>query len=212
MPTIYHNLLTIKDEGKADEVFETMGTEESAFDFNVIVPKPESFEHGDDEIHWACDNWGTKWNAFEAKRIGRHHMYFQTAWCGVEDMIEKVAEKFEIGDFMYTYSSEFRDERMGGVTRDGGKVVRFGSPADAIMVEQANKALFGFLESHLGPIEIPDLSEEAGWFGFGGGMMVRICGPDGEVISPGKLGEIIKENRDAGEEVTFKRSGTPNGN
>jgi hypothetical protein len=74
---------------------------------------------------WRCDNWGTKWNAYESYLCGLDNkevlIEFQTAWNGVPYLIEKLVSSYPNLSFEY----KFADEDMGyncgvGGTLDDG--------------------------------------------------------------------------------------------
>ena len=51
-------------------------------------------EYGYDHWYeWACNNWGTKWNACNT-RIGVNEVSFDTAWCEPIPVIRALSEKF----------------------------------------------------------------------------------------------------------------------
>lgn len=62
---------------------------------------------------WCCDNWGTKWNAYEAD-VCDNTLYFFTAWSFAEPVMRKLAElcaKYNVG-----FEGEWADEDMGSNT------------------------------------------------------------------------------------------------
>ena len=63
---------------------------------------------------WRCDNWGTKWNAYESYLCSSLDnkevvIEFQTAWNGVPYLIEKLVSSYPNLSFEY----KFADEDMG---------------------------------------------------------------------------------------------------
>lgn len=54
---------------------------------------------------WSCDNWGTKWNAYE---VGQHDniVEFQTAWAAPHPVIERLAEVFPDVEFNHKWADE----------------------------------------------------------------------------------------------------------
>jgi hypothetical protein len=66
-----------------------------------------------DWYEWSYANWGTKWNAYETyvETLDEYSVIlsFQTAWCGVPNIIQKLTEMFPTIIFDYKYS----DEDMG---------------------------------------------------------------------------------------------------
>jgi hypothetical protein len=60
---------------------------------------------------WRIQNWGTKWNAYstyvmETAYTTEYVIFFQTAWNGVEPIIEKLVSMFPELDFDYKYAEE----------------------------------------------------------------------------------------------------------
>ena len=55
---------------------------------------------------WCCQNWGTKWNAYEQARCGDGEISFQTAWSGVRDLMEQVIVQYPDLHFEYSYADE----------------------------------------------------------------------------------------------------------
>ena len=66
-----------------------------------------------DWYDWSCANWGTKWNAYDTylETLDEYSVIlsFQTAWCGVPKIIQKLTEMFPTIIFDYKYA----DEDMG---------------------------------------------------------------------------------------------------
>ena len=115
-------------------------SEESVFDFNKLVPSPDwdntpnedgelpvidedapEFMHvkkfpssgkSDDRwYNWNCDNWGTKWNSFNAEReiceYGDHVQFkFQTAWCAPVEILLALREQYPDLQFNWFYRIE----------------------------------------------------------------------------------------------------------
>jgi hypothetical protein len=60
---------------------------------------------------WSCDNWGTKWNAYQQELDEKtNQIHFQTAWASPEPVIKKLSEMFPNATFLVTYQDEFEDE------------------------------------------------------------------------------------------------------
>lgn len=89
-------------------------------DFNKVIPQPENIFQGDlgrkeremcqkegipNWYDWNCANWGTKWNSSSCDDVGGEFI-FSTAWCGVPNIIEKMAEKFPNLTFEYRCDHE----------------------------------------------------------------------------------------------------------
>lgn len=77
-----------------------------------------------DWYDWSCANWGTKWNAYDTflHEIDEYSVIlsFQTAWCGVPNIIQKLTEMFPAITFDYKYSDEDMGYNCGeGYGEDG---------------------------------------------------------------------------------------------
>lgn len=77
-----------------------------------------------DWYDWSCANWGTKWNAYNTylETIDEYSVVlsFQTAWCGVPQIIEKLTEMFPTFIFDYKYADEDMGQNCGeGYGEDG---------------------------------------------------------------------------------------------
>ena len=107
MPNWVHNTLTVT-KGDPKTLFEFLRSQESIFDFNKVIPMPARIQNSDEEVEWegyttpewyawACDNWGTKWNACDARystEDPEHEIRFETAWSPPEPVFEALAQRF----------------------------------------------------------------------------------------------------------------------
>jgi hypothetical protein len=103
---VSNSLQAIKGDPK--EVFDLIRTEQSVFAFNNLVPMPEHIKNCDEEVDlagfkvtawykWSLQNWGTKWNAREAKystKDPEHVVWFDTAWAPPVPVFESPAKQF----------------------------------------------------------------------------------------------------------------------
>lgn len=55
---------------------------------------------------WACDNWGTKWNAYRASRVSEEVIKFETAWSAPAMIIMKLSDKFPKAKIMLRWADE----------------------------------------------------------------------------------------------------------
>lgn len=55
---------------------------------------------------WSINNWGTKWNCYECKKISDTVYEFDTAWAGVPMLIELISKEFPEVKFKYEFSDE----------------------------------------------------------------------------------------------------------
>lgn len=77
-----------------------------------------------DWYDWSNANWGTKWNAYETylETLDEYSVIlsFQTAWCGVPNIIQKLTEMFPTITFDYKYADEDMGYNCGeGYGEDG---------------------------------------------------------------------------------------------
>ena len=75
--------------------------------------------------NWACDNWGTKWNACEADWISDNCVEFETAWSFCHPIVQKLSEMFPDVEILFC----FADEDCGSNTGDGRMIA--GKETDA---------------------------------------------------------------------------------
>ena len=114
MPNDCYNSLTIKANPETiEKILSFVKSDESAFDFNKIIPMPDYIYDGavgtkEKEIYgkynwydWSCENWGTKWNAYDIE-TNDDGFSFCTAWTPARPVIERLAFLFPEADFLYT--------------------------------------------------------------------------------------------------------------
>lgn len=68
---------------------------------------------------WACENWGTKWNACDTRINGEDEIQFDTAWSNPEPVIKKLAEKYPDAQIFHEWSDEEYGNNCGERTYDG---------------------------------------------------------------------------------------------
>lgn len=76
---------------------------------------------------WACDKWGTKWNASECESISDNIFCFTTAWSGVVELIRLLSANF-IGEINYKYSDEDTGSNTGEFKFQQGNITSFHKP------------------------------------------------------------------------------------
>ena len=117
MPNHVKNILKFNKK-KYPNIFKELLNEKGNFDFNLIIPTPDNIYQGDlgekerklygknNWYDWNCENWGTKWNAYDNEQK-ENEIYnviiFETAWSCPKPIIEELAKKY---DFMYYYADE----------------------------------------------------------------------------------------------------------
>jgi hypothetical protein len=56
---------------------------------------------------WSCDNWGTKWNAYDQYFSEENNeIIFNTAWNGVPKLIQLISERYPEIEIEYKYADE----------------------------------------------------------------------------------------------------------
>jgi len=114
MPNHVSNELTV--DGATKEVNRFLKHMGKGFDFEKIIPMPVDIfrppmsdedkerlakEGVPNWYDWCCENWDTKWNAYDVKRdigtygeaSGKYVTYkFNTAWSPPEKIVEKLRE------------------------------------------------------------------------------------------------------------------------
>ena len=123
MPNVTINILKLKDIGKKDWFVSGVDTCRDGserpyclFDFNNIVPEPETEEECPDRYNlniipdhtiqksgdkpwfnwyeWKCEYWGTKWNGFECKIINDDAIKFETAWSPADGVMKELSKTY----------------------------------------------------------------------------------------------------------------------
>lgn len=87
----------------SDEEFEELKSEGKIYTSNR-----EKYGHRS-WYGWACENWGTKWNASEPMWTDNNTLTFETAWSCPRPIFDKLAEMFPDVGFTVRYA----DENMG---------------------------------------------------------------------------------------------------
>jgi Ferredoxin-like domain in Api92-like protein len=95
MPNHIENIIVFKSN--ATDIEKIIGDE---FSFKNICPLP-NLEEDHDLIEWCCNNWGTKWDAYDVDELENHtdengnliiKYQFTTAWSPPEPWLNKIAE------------------------------------------------------------------------------------------------------------------------
>jgi len=153
MPNHITNRVQIKslndDWRKEEEAFKQlealMKTEESTFDFNVLIPYPEKHSILDKARHeaekngtkwddlpkdgfnqggyeWCTEHWGTKWNAYDIG-FDYNSVYFQTAWSTPLPIWQELSKRFPDLRLEVEYADEDRGSNCGRLAYMNGKQV-----------------------------------------------------------------------------------------
>jgi hypothetical protein len=137
MPNWVTNKVVIT--GKAEtitKIIEFIKGEDRPIDFDKIVPMPAELhgtrspvekrdpfliaKYGSDNWYdWACQNWGTKWNASGSQDVklnekgNRLTIVFDTAWATPAPVIEALSEKFPDVKINVWYADEDFGSNVG---------------------------------------------------------------------------------------------------
>jgi len=144
MPNNITNHLTVNGtEEEVKDIFTSLKTENSDFDFNEILPMPEELKntlastseptnpklikkYGHNNWYdWANANWGTKWNAYNVDHISDSEVRFDTAWSCSDVLIAKLSALHPSVDFTLTYADEDLGSNCGIITYKNGKIATF---------------------------------------------------------------------------------------
>jgi hypothetical protein len=147
MPNWVNNSVSIMGEKKRVEEFrEKHFTPHNEFDFETVIPMPESVFKGnlgtkEREVHgsnnwydWSIENWGCKWNSGNTqlhsnkirvkKGVAVLEFSFDTAWALPEPIYEELAKMYP--DLLITVSfDEESGEFSGELEMTAGKIKLF---------------------------------------------------------------------------------------
>ncbi len=71
---------------------------------------------------WSIATWGTKWNAYQQDFEEPNILWFDTAWSGVPQLIQKLSEIFPDVEFHYAYADENLGFNTGIGTISNGEI------------------------------------------------------------------------------------------
>jgi hypothetical protein len=99
-------------------------------DFNNLIPTPDYIYQGNLRLEemkkygknnwydWRCENWGTKWNAYETQ-ISEDYIQFRTAWNMPTPVLKKLSEIFQDVKIVVLMSDEGLLDNYGVIFKDG---------------------------------------------------------------------------------------------
>lgn len=86
---------------------------------------------------WACENWGSKWNAREpVVDTEMRVITFETAWSAPEGIVKALAERFPNISWTWVYADENQGYNVGRFIHEGGVL-------SAYEAEDASDAAYG---------------------------------------------------------------------
>lgn len=99
-------------------------------DFNNLIPTPDYIYQGNLRLEemkkygknnwydWRCENWGTKWNAYETQ-ISEDYIQFRTAWNMPTPVLKKLSEIFQDVKIVVLMSDEGLLDNYGVIFKNG---------------------------------------------------------------------------------------------
>lgn len=86
----------------------------------------------DNWYDWQCNNWGTKWNAYDQMEgtdsDGNHEITFYTAWSTPEPILQTLSEKYPDLKFSIRYADEDFGSNVGEYTLQDGDEIEVNIP------------------------------------------------------------------------------------
>jgi hypothetical protein len=118
MPNYAKNKLYIfaDTDEEVEEIFEYIKSDSNLFDFQKILPMPLDVV---DWFQWRIQNWGTKANAHNCKRIGNHRINFTTAYWTADKILEKLSIEFPNVVFFVSFTIEGTDFKYSIIFMNG---------------------------------------------------------------------------------------------
>jgi len=144
MPNHVTNKLTATGpEADTKNIFISLKSEASDFDFNQIMPMPEELKNTvsssaeptndaliekygyDNWYNWSNANWGTKWNAYDVEHISDTEVQFDTAWSCADTLIAKLSALHPTVELVLTYADEDTGSNCGIITYNNGEITNY---------------------------------------------------------------------------------------
>jgi len=168
------NLLTINaSEDMVSKVREYIkGSNGEPISFQSFIPEPEGLE-GEVTINvcgqdlsipewyaWRCDNWGTKWDAWDSCERSSDCIIFKTANSTPVLAMRNLSQTFPEVSFHITFADEYAGQNCGEYTLLGGEVV------DEVFIEyeDSDRAMEYFFLTHEGEREFWKKDENGSWY------------------------------------------------
>jgi hypothetical protein len=105
---------------------------EQVVDFDLLIPQPDNIEKGNCSgkhepgvvcwYNWSVQNWGTKWNAYDAE-IGDTSLKFDTAWSHPVPVIVTLSTRFPKATLYVKYADEDLGANLGEYTIKDGIII-----------------------------------------------------------------------------------------
>lgn len=112
-----------------DAIFKYISNGDKVIDFDKIAPEPDKIKHEDSRymtdasVSWRRLYWGTKWNAYDQKRINDFSIEFSTAWNHPFPIIKKISQLYPTVEFFVRFASEDLGYDCGSYTMTNGEII-----------------------------------------------------------------------------------------
>lgn len=118
----------------AKEVLDSLKGPEDEVDFNTVIPQPWNINTEPEGFagappgkiswyEWNTSNWGTKWNAYDIKRISDDKIKFETAWCAPLPVLDALSRKFPNEVMKVQYADEDFGYNLNAFIMKNGEVL-----------------------------------------------------------------------------------------
>lgn len=97
------------------------GQKRSVTAWSIVSGKPEKYGYPT-WYEWSIATWGTKWNAYHQNFEEPNILWFDTAWNGVPQLIQKLSAIFPDVEFHYAYADEDLGFNTGRGTARNGEI------------------------------------------------------------------------------------------
>ena len=79
---------------------------------------------------WCNQNWGTKWNAYEPRPLGKDDstMEFYTAWASIPKIVTLLSKKYPEQTITYRWADENIGHNVGEARLKNGEVIDLNIP------------------------------------------------------------------------------------
>lgn len=74
---------------------------------------------------WRCENWGTKWNAFDTRILSNNEIEFQMAWSCPEEIFKALSNMYEGVEIIVDYADEDIGNNCGRICFLNGEVEEY---------------------------------------------------------------------------------------
>jgi hypothetical protein len=79
---------------------------------------------------WRVENWGTKWSAYNQRRLDDSTITFDTAWSSVPELLRELSARFPDIEMSYSFADENLGNNVGEYRFEGGEISYEFTPED----------------------------------------------------------------------------------